>query len=103
MRHRRLLVGLAIIAWVVVVAAQVSRGLSAQGRPVAEVMQRITIEQNGIVLGILEVPSGVSVKLGTTALAGGAQRQAIHIGQPSDTPPVVVSLTQGAAVRPPAN
>jgi hypothetical protein len=103
MRSLRLVVGLAIAAGITFGATHVVRELSAQDRPVAEVMQRITIEQNGIVLGTLEVPSGVFVKLGTTALPGGTQRQAIHIGQPSDTPPVVVSLTQGAAVRPPAN
>ena len=103
MRSLRLVAALAIAVGSMLGTAHVVGGLSAQGQTVAEVVRRITIEQNGVVIGTLEVPTGVSVKLGTTALPGGAQRQAIHIGEPGDTPPVVVSLTQGATVRLPAN
>lgn len=101
--HCRMVIGLATALAVLLGAAHVVSGVAGQGRPVAEVLQRITIEQNGVVLGTLEVPSGISVKLGTTTLLGGAERQAIRIGQPSDTPPVLVTLTQGATVRAPAN
>lgn len=60
--------------------------------------QRLVIKQDGIVLGTIEVPSAVTMRLGTVfSRTGQPVSQLVHLG-PKDNPPVVINVTEGATV-----
>jgi hypothetical protein len=69
------------------------------GRAYAQAQnQRLVIKQNGIVLGTIEVPSSVTLRLGTVfSRAGQPVSQLVHLG-PKDRPPVVVNVSEGATI-----
>ena len=60
--------------------------------------QRLVIRQDGIVLATIQVPSAVTLRLGTVfSRTGQPASQLVHFG-PTDNPTVVISVTHGATV-----
>lgn len=86
---------IALLVFVALVGIAVG-ALSAQSQN-----QRLVIKQSGVLIGTLDVPPGVTVKLGTVfSDSGQVKSYIVHLGQPADNPPVVINVAEGTTITP---
>jgi hypothetical protein len=86
---------IAVLVFVALVGIAVG-ALSAQSQN-----QRLVIKQSGVLIGTLDVPAGVTVRLGTVfSDSGQVKSHIVHLGQPADNPPVAINVAEGTTIAP---